>query len=53
VVDDQPASGRNLNLWSSIRDLAGPAVPAILDAGHTFDLIDEGTWPKRKRGGIG
>jgi len=39
----RPASGRNLNLWSSIRDLVGPAVPAILDAGHTFDLIDDGT----------
>ena len=39
----RPASGRNLNLWSSIHDLVAPVVPAILDAGHTFDLIDEGT----------
>jgi hypothetical protein len=39
----RPASGRNLNLWSSIRDLVGAAVPAILDAGHAFDLIDDAT----------
>jgi hypothetical protein len=39
----RPASGRNLNLWSSIRDLVGTAIPAILDAGHAFDLIDEAT----------
>jgi alpha-L-rhamnosidase len=40
----RPGSGRNLNLWSGIRDLIGPSiVPAILDAGHAFDLIDDET----------
>ena len=40
----RPASGRNLNLWGGIRDLVGPTIiPAILDAGHAFDLIDDGT----------
>jgi len=40
----RPGSGRNLNLWSGIRDLVGSAIiPAILDAGHTFDLIDDET----------
>jgi hypothetical protein len=34
----RPGSGRNLNLHAGIRDLVGQAtVPAILDAGHTFD----------------
>ncbi|HMB82054.1 MAG TPA: glycosyl hydrolase, partial [Vicinamibacterales bacterium] len=39
----RPATGRNLNLWSSIHDLVASTVPAILDAGHAFDLIDDGT----------
>jgi alpha-L-rhamnosidase len=46
----RPGSGRNLNLLGSIRDLVGPAiVPAILDAGHAFDLIDDETLAEAKR----
>jgi hypothetical protein len=40
----RPATGRGLNLWSGIRDLVGPGtIAAILDAGHSIDLIDDGT----------
>jgi len=48
-VDDawaqmRPATGRGLNLWSGVRDLLGPRIiPAILDAGHAFDVIDDRT----------
>jgi hypothetical protein len=46
----RPGSGRNLNLLAGIRDLVGPAiVPAILDAGHTFDLIDDETLAEAQR----
>ena len=39
----RPASPRFLNLWSDIRDAIGPRIiPAILDAGHAFDLVDDG-----------
>ena len=30
-----------------------PAVPAILDAGHTFDLIDDGTLTEAQARGTG
>src|SRR5262249_1294625 len=40
----RPGSPRFLNLYTTIRDLIGPrVVPAILDAGHSFDLFDDGT----------
>jgi hypothetical protein len=40
----RPGNARYLNLFTDIRDLIGSEIiPAILDAGHTFDLIDEGT----------
>jgi hypothetical protein len=40
----RPATGRGLNLATGIRELIGPrVVPAILDTGHTFDLIDDRT----------
>ena len=40
----RPAGGRGLNLWSGIRDLVGPRViAAILDAGHSIDVMDDGT----------
>jgi hypothetical protein len=40
----RPGNARYLNLFTDIRDLIGPEIiPAILDAGHAFDLIDEGT----------
>jgi len=43
----RPATSRGLNLATGIRDLIGPRiVPAILDAGHTFDLIDDRTLPE-------
>ena len=46
----RPGSGRNLNLLAGIRDLVGTAVvPAILDAGHTFDLIDDETLAEAQR----
>jgi hypothetical protein len=40
----KPGSPRYLNLWAKIGDAIGPnIIPAILDAGHNFDLIDDGT----------
>jgi hypothetical protein len=43
-ADMRPGTGGYLNLWMAIRDRIGPAaVPAILDAGYNFDLIDDGT----------
>ena len=46
----RPGSGRSLNLHASIRELVGQAtVPAILDAGHTFDLIDDETLAEAER----
>jgi hypothetical protein len=40
----RPATSRGLNLTAGIRDLIGPRlIPAILDAGHAFDLIDDRT----------
>lgn len=35
---------RYLNLWANIGEAIGPnIIPAILDAGHNFDLIDDAT----------
>lgn len=40
----RPGNPRNLNLFTTIRELIGPRiVPAILDSGHPFDVIDDGT----------
>jgi hypothetical protein len=40
----RPATSRGLNLATGIRDLIGTRlIQAILDAGHTFDLIDDRT----------
>jgi len=40
----RPGTGEYLNLWMGIRDQIGQAtVTAILDGGHSFDLIDDGT----------
>jgi hypothetical protein len=41
-----------LNLFGKIVEWIGPhAVPAILDAGHSFDLIDDGTLEEARRRG--
>jgi alpha-L-rhamnosidase len=40
----KPGTARSLNLFTKIVDAIGAkVVPAILDAGHDFDLIDDGT----------
>ena len=40
----RPGAADYLNLWAGVRDRLGPAlVPAVLDAGYSFDLIDDGT----------
>jgi hypothetical protein len=40
----KPGTPRYLNLFLKIVDWIGPkVVPAILDAGHGFDLVDDGT----------
>src|SRR5262249_15565947 len=40
----RPGTPAYLNLWMGIRDWIGPTIiPAILDAGYSFDLIDDGT----------
>ena len=40
----RPGNARFLNLFNDIHDLIGPRIiPAILDAGHAFDLIDDRT----------
>jgi alpha-L-rhamnosidase len=41
-----------LDLWHHVRAWIGPnMVPAILDAGHCFDLIDDGTLAEAARNG--
>ena len=46
----RPGNARFLNLFNDIHDLIGPKiVPAILDAGHAFDLIDDGTLAEAQR----
>jgi alpha-L-rhamnosidase len=45
----RPGVPRYLNLFTTIRELIGlRIIPAILDAGHTFDLIDDGTLEQAK-----
>jgi glycosyl hydrolase family 106( putative alpha-L-rhamnosidase) len=40
----RPGNPRSLNLFSDIHDLIGTkTIPAILDAGHAVDVVDEGT----------
>jgi alpha-L-rhamnosidase len=40
----RPGNARFLHLFNDIHDLIGPTIiPSILDGGHGFDLIDEGT----------
>jgi hypothetical protein len=40
----KPGTPRYLNLFQKIVDWIGPkVVPAILEAGHGFDLVDDGT----------
>src|SRR5262249_27353552 len=40
----RPSTARYLNLWSTLRELIDPRIiPAILDAGHAFDLVDDNT----------
>lgn len=40
----KPGTNRYLNLWFKTSEAIGPnVVPAILDSGHNFDLIDDGT----------
>ena len=40
----RPGNPRFLNLFTDIHDLIGQkTIPAILDAGHALDVIDEGT----------
>jgi len=45
-----PGTPRHVNLFQKIVDAIGPSVvAAILDAGHGFDLIDDGTLEEAKR----
>jgi glycosyl hydrolase family 106( putative alpha-L-rhamnosidase) len=45
----KPGTPRYLNLFLKILDWIGPkVVPAILDAGHGFDLVDDGTLPEAR-----
>jgi alpha-L-rhamnosidase len=40
----RPGTAAYLNLWMAIRDSIGPKIiPAILDGGYSFELIDDGT----------
>jgi hypothetical protein len=46
----KPGAPGYLNLFSKIVEWIGPhTVPAILDAGHSFDLIDDGTLEEARR----
>ncbi|PYQ00608.1 MAG: glycoside hydrolase [Acidobacteria bacterium] len=46
----KPGTPRHVNLFQKIVEAIGPnLVPAILDAGHGFDLIDDGTLEEAKR----
>jgi hypothetical protein len=48
----KPGTPRHLNLFLKIVDWIGPkVVPAILDAGHGFDLVDDGTLEEARRRG--
>jgi hypothetical protein len=40
----RPGDPIYLNLWKAVRERIGPdVIPAILDAGYSYDLIDDGT----------
>jgi hypothetical protein len=46
----KPGTPRYLNLFLKIVEWIGPrVVPAILDAGHGFDLVDDGTLEEARR----
>jgi hypothetical protein len=46
----KPGTPRHVNLFQKIVDAIGPkVVPAILDAGQGFDLVDDGTLEEAKR----
>jgi hypothetical protein len=46
----KPGTPREVNLFAKIVDAIGPRiVPAILDAGHDFDLIDDRTLEEARR----
>jgi hypothetical protein len=48
----KPGTPRHLNLFVKIVDWIGAkVVPAILDAGHAFDLVDDGTLGEARRRG--
>jgi len=48
----KPGTPRHLNLFMKTVDWIGPkVVPAILDAGHNFDLVDDGTLEEARRRG--
>ncbi|HKC13909.1 MAG TPA: glycosyl hydrolase [Vicinamibacteria bacterium] len=50
----KPGTPGYLNLFAKIVEWIGPhAVPAILDAGHGFDLIDDGTLEEARHRGYG
>src|SRR5262249_22796795 len=47
----RPGTPGYLNLWVGIRDAIGPKIiPAILDAGYSFDLFDDGTLKEAEAG---
>ncbi len=46
----RPGAPQHLNLFATIRELIGTRiVPAILDSGHAFDVIDDGTLDQARR----
>ncbi len=48
----KPGTPRHVNLFQKIVDAIGPhVVPTILDAGHGFDLVDDGTLDRARRRG--
>jgi hypothetical protein len=48
----KPGTPGYLNLFTKIVEWIGPyAIPAILDAGHSFDLIDDGTLEEARHRG--
>jgi hypothetical protein len=49
----KPGTPRHVNLFQKIVEAIGPnVVPAILDAGHGFDLVDDGTVEEARRRGF-
>jgi hypothetical protein len=46
----KPGTPRHVSLFQKIVEAVGPnVVPAVLDAGHGFDLVDDGTLEEAKR----